>query len=103
MSDTRQEKLEARAAVGRLVEEISAVRPRIRARDRQAEAGSVGVVAALEAVEESRAQIFGNARSAILDGDAHVTVALLRGNDDRRPTVTHRVDEQVGHDAVEHE
>ena len=63
----------------------------------------MSVVAAFEAVEESRAQILGNARAAILDGDPDMPVALLGGNDDRRLAVAHRVDEQVGHDAVEHE
>src|SRR5436190_15782341 len=103
MSDTREQKLEARAVAGGLVDEVSAVRSRIRARDREAQAGSVGVVAALEAVEETGPQILRNTAPAILDSDTNMPVALLGGDDDRRLAVAHGVHEQVGDDAVEHE
>ena len=59
--------------------------------------------AAREAVEDPPLELGRDALAGVLDGDAEVAVAQLRRDPDRRRAVARRVDEEVRHDALEHE
>jgi hypothetical protein len=60
-------------------------------------------LAAGEAIEDPALELLRDAWARVLDGDAEVTVALLRLDPDRRGAVPRRVRQQVRDDAVEHE
>src|SRR4029077_3215533 len=92
-----------RPGVGRLVDEVSAVRLRVRARDREAETVARLAAATGEAVEDPPLELLRNTGTGVLDGDAQMPVALLRADPDRRGAVGDRVRDEVGDDALEHE
>jgi hypothetical protein len=98
---TGEDELEAGRGPVVVVDEVAAVGACVGAGDREAEAASLGVGAALEAVEEAGLKLLGDAFAAIGDRDAKVAVALFGGKLDRWSTVADRVDEQVGDDPVE--
>ena len=79
------------------------MRLRVRAGDREPEAVARLASAAREAVEDPALELLRDARARVLDGDAEVPVALLRGDPDRRRAVADRVGDEVRDDPLEHE
>src|SRR5581483_9609140 len=99
-----QDDAEARAADRRLVvEEIAAVRRRVRARDRETEpaARGGGRLAARERLEQAVADVPADTGAPVLDGDTEPLPAALGRHGDRRRAVARRVQEQVRQDPLE--
>src|SRR5919204_4311085 len=98
--DDREDQLEPRAAFGRHVAEVTAVRDRIRLRDRESESGALAGYAPLEAFEQPRPEGLRHALPRVFDGDPKMTVPVIAGDAHRWTAVAPRVREQVRHDAL---
>ena len=88
-----------------LVYEVAAVRPRVRARDREAEPRARGnrarALATREALEQVWHEVGRDAAPFVLDSEPEVTVGLLGMDAHGRPAVPEGVRDEVGHDAFE--
>src|ERR1051325_7223113 len=105
-SAQRDHDLEARSMwYCRLVNDVAAMRSRIRLCDRQSEARTAGpasrLCAAREPIKESRDEFPQNALAPIFNGKPQVRVAPSRGHRDGRRAMTQRVGDQVREHTVE--
>ena len=96
-----QDQLEAGPALGRLVQDLAAVRLRVGLRDRQAEAGPCGVLAPREALEQERDELLGHTVAVVLHGQAEVALVGVGADLDVPAAVADRVRDEVGDDALE--
>jgi hypothetical protein len=74
-----------------VVEEVAAVRVRVGLGDREAESRSLAAAATLEALEQARHEVVGDALACVRDEDSREAVLLERLDPDRRQPVAEGV------------